>query len=351
MAGVTPRMSEQILLPSEGESAAIPMDKFRTAALCYDRIWSPADELVPRSIRCFGGSPAELSWVRLFNDPNILGDKLVSVLKRAKSIDEIVAGIVEGFDPVARHVVLGLVQVCLELAVTSMDVKEMKSFLSLNQKNLRDRMVGGLRNHDSIVKKVQQKSGGILHPVCREIAKSFSGEHRMPMVPIYESEEKRDSEYHEGNGEAVVMALGNLQIVDEDKVTWGQVIEFRKEEESRRKYRRFLHWLDKGMVGKSQAFLEDEISERLEDYEWALKKHGIKTVLGTIDEALDGKYLIGAGGLALAGHPILGLLGAGLLIGSKVGVKLKQTKLDFDDVERGLNSEISWVYEVKDLGK
>jgi hypothetical protein len=46
------------------------------------------------------------------------------------------------------------------------------------------------------------------------------------------------------------------------------------------------------------------------------------------------------------------MLAAGLLIGGKVIIKLMQTKLDFDDIECGQNSEISWVYEVKkQLGK
>lgn len=102
-------------------------------------------------------------------------------------------------------------------------------------------------------------------------------------------------------------------------------------------------------------YIEDEISIKLEDYEQALKKHGIKTVIGTVEEALDGKYLLGASGVAgsltLAGQPLLGILAAGILIGGRVGVKLIQTKLDFDDVERGPNSEISWVYEAKKVGK
>jgi hypothetical protein len=55
--------------------------------------------------------------------------------------------------------------------------------------------------------------------------------------------------------------------------------------------------------------------------------------------------------VALAGHPTFGILaGAGLILG-KVGVKLAQVLLDFNDVERGPNSEISWVYEVKRLDK
>ena len=104
------------------------------------------------------------------------------------------------------------------------------------------------------------------------------------------------------------------------------------------------------MLGKSQNFIEDEITQRMEGYECALNKHGIKTVLGTVEEALDGKYLIPPGLLTLTGHPGWDLLAAGLWIGGKIVVKLLQTKLDYDNVERGPNSELSWLYEVKKLG-
>ena len=195
----------------------------------------------------------------------------------------------------------------------------------------------------------------IMDLIYRDIARAFSAKYKIAVATIYDSKGNRTVIYSGGDQVAIMVCLEDLAIVDEKKLSWEQVLEFRADEESRQKYKRFLHWLDKEMVGKSQDFLEDEISIRLEDYEQALKKHGIKTVIGTIEEALDGRYLLGASGVAgsltLAGHPVLGMLAAGLLIGGKIGVKLTQTKLDFDDVERGPNSEISWVYEVKKLGK
>jgi hypothetical protein len=175
------------------------------------------------------------------------------------------------------------------------------------------------------------------------------------VIPVYDSVVDRDKGYQEGEHQVIVATLSNVGIVEEEQLTWEQVLEFRRDEETHAKYKRFLHWLDKEMVGKSQSFIQDQIALRLEDYERALKKHGIKTVVGTIQEALDGKYLLGATGagapFTLAGHPVLGALVAGGLIVGKVGVRLIETKLDFDDVERGPNSEISWVYEVKQLRK
>ena len=73
--------------------------------------------------------------------------------------------------------------------------------------------------------------------------------------------------------------LENLQIVNEENTNWQQVLEFRSDSESKEKYRRMIHWLDGSMVGKSESFIQDELSLRIKDYEAAYKKHGFKTLL------------------------------------------------------------------------
>ena len=286
------KTSERILLPRRGESAAIT-HKVKTAALCYDRIWSPSNDVVPETIRCWGGSPAELDKRGLAVDLNIKSKR---------------APIVAMCGPEEKK---------LQLLKASTD------------------------------------RGWVL--ILREIAKSFSAEHGVAVIPVYDLVADRTSAYHDGKHEMVVSMLSNLEIADERNLMWEQVSEFRADKENRQKYKRFLHWLDKEMVGKSQDFVENEISTRLEDYEQALKKHGIKTVVGIIEELLDGKYLREAFGIAeilrLAGHPDLGVFAGSLLVGGRVTVKLVKTWLDFDDVERGANAEISWVYEAKKLSK
>ncbi|MHC4462595.1 MAG: hypothetical protein ACYS6W_13250 [Planctomycetota bacterium] len=268
-------MNPDHFLGSQEENVAITLNKVKTAALCYDRVWCPLSERehdqVPEPIRCWRISP-------------------------------------------------------LKIAI-----------MSGSQKKISDLLKRALR------------------PLARSMSKHFMPGLNVSFVTVYDSEAKRNFEYHEGDREAVVVTLSSLSIVDEELLSWEQVLEFRKDKENSRKYRRFLHWLDKEMIGRSQSFIEHEISLRLDDYENALKKHGIKTIVGTIEEVLDGRYLLGVSGVAssftIAGHPVLGALaGSGLLVG-KVGVKLMQTMLDFYDVERGANSEISWVYEAKKFGE
>lgn len=286
------KTSEEVVIPCQGESAAISL-KPKTAALCYDRIWATSDAVVPRAIRCWGGSPAELNGRGLAADWNIQ-------TKRAPIV-----------------------------AMCGPDEKRLQLLRASTDYGL------GL--------------------IIREVAKSFSAKYGITMVPIYALSSDRETEFHEGTRQVLVATLSNLEIVDEQQLTWEQVIEFRDDEQTKQKYRRLLHWLDRDMVGKSEAFIHDEICQRLEDYESSLKKHGVKTVVGIIQEVLDGKYLAGVSDVSspfvLAGHPTLGVLaGAGLIV-ARVVVKIAQVLLDFDDVERGPNSEISWVYEVKRIGK
>lgn len=305
------RMSEKILLPSEGESVAIALGKQKTAALCYDRVWSEVDrycsaeENMPDSIRCFGGTPFEAE----------------------------VDGVLDSF-------------------------REMKMFEGRKHSLDSDRKIRGLlalARFSSLRKSILDRLGlpdklddaekrAAIDSISREVSKSFSTEHGIPMVPIYEFTESRDCEYQEGDREAVVTTVSSLEIVDEEALKWEEVLEFRADEENKRKYKRFLHWLDKEMVSKSKSFVEDEISIRLEDYEKALKKHGIKTVVGEVSEVLAGGGLIAA-----LSEPKYGLLTVGALTIGKLVIKIAKVLLDYDDVEKGPNSEISWVYEVRKL--
>jgi len=267
-----------VSLPSKGESVAISLNP-KTAALCYERVWSSWEGRVPQPIRCFGGT-----WM----ERSLYGFRLDQAMS----------------DP-------------------PFNIYDKISFM---------------HNID-----------------LSAIARSFSFECGMPMVPIYDSAASRELAHRAGDRQVVVATLADLNIVSEESLKWEQVLEFRKDRDSQFKYRRFLHWLNKEMIGRPQNFIHEEIEFRLHDYEHALQKHGIKTIVGTISEAVDGRYFLGAsslaGSLILAGHPNLGVLtGSGLIIG-KIVVKIAETLLSFDDVECGPNSEISWIYEVKQLKK
>jgi len=129
------------------------------------------------------------------------------------------------------------------------------------------------------------------------------------------------------------------------------VIEFRKDKRARNKYKRLLHWLDKEMVGKSAQYIQEEIAERLEGYQWALRKHGIETTLGAIAATLDSKALLGSITSNLAGayldQTFLRVAGAAAILGVRYSIELARIALKRADITRGPHSEVSFVYEIQ----
>ena len=264
-------MSPKILLPAQGENAAIAT-KVKTAALCYDRVWSTTEDVVPESIRCWGGTHTERGPLGLAADFNIK----------------------TGHAPLAA--VVG---------------PEEKRFAM-----------------------IQASTDSGLGVTLREVANSFSVAHGVTMNPIYDWVTHRDNAYQKGDRQTVIATLSNLQIVDENQLTWEQVTEFRSDRENQEKYRRFLHWLSVSLAGRSQALVDEEILQKLTDYEAALKKHGIRTVLGVLSVMFTAGLVIQEPSTFAFGNFI---------------VFLTNALLNLRDNELNETSEVSWVYEVEKL--
>jgi hypothetical protein len=313
----------RILPPRRGETIAIS-DTPKASALFFDRIWSYSDDEVPSEVRCFAGT----KWEFQFAEFRIFG------LPTWKYIHQLAK------DGRERECVAILRQAMREMPFFLAQVRMFSLFTD--------------KCGDEFLKRNTKLMAGVqIACFFKTFASLLRKDKVMRVVPVFPNCSVRNMQYREGERRAVQAVLSNVGIVDENALSWAQVMELRKDVDARRKYRRFLHWLDRDMVGKSLGYVQDEIASRLEDYKWALKKHGVKLITGTIEETLDGKYLAGVSGatasLSLAGLPTLGILtGAGLVLG-RVVVKLVEQCIDRADLKRGPNSEICWVYEVQRL--
>jgi hypothetical protein len=185
----------------------------------------------------------------------------------------------------------------------------------------------------------------------RDLARGFHDTTGATVLPLYSSASRRDAQYHSGDQPALVSIVENLNIVDEEQLTWEQITEFRRDEEARAAYRRFVHWLDKDMVDKSVEYIADEVAERLEGHEWALRKHGIKTVTGSLSSTINPKSLVATStaGLAvdlIAGKPIWSLLTAGGLLVGHAAVSMVTALVERRDVEMA-HREVAYVQQIK----
>jgi hypothetical protein len=108
------------------------------------------------------------------------------------------------------------------------------------------------------------------------------------------------------------------------------------------------------MAGKSAQYISDAVQSRIESYENALRKHGIKRILGTLSELLDAKSLVGgsAAGFsveAMFHDSFLALLAAGGTLLGRASVSLADVLLERRDIEFA-HREIAYVHELSRIG-
>lgn len=207
------------------------------------------------------------------------------------------------------------------------------------------------------VRKKYQQGRSSIDKILSESLQGFCDFYREKLklgpITIYSSQ-SIDEEFCEGNLATLVPIIDNLQIVDERELSWEKVSEFRKDERSRRSYHNLMHWLNGNMVGKSEAFIEDAISIKLEKYETALENHGIKTQLGCLTSLFDGKFFTASGVTSLAtdklmSEPLYGLLATGSLLIGKAAISIKTRSLKRREVDSA-HSDIAYFHQMKEIG-
>lgn len=186
--------------------------------------------------------------------------------------------------------------------------------------------------------------------ILRSVAQSYL-EQGINVVPIYVSENMFDSEFRAGSELAYTALLNNLPLVQESGISWDQVLDFRKDKEAVWKYRSLRLWVHDGLQAKSVQEANDIIADKVEKYEFAIRKHGLKTITGSLSSVLDSKYVaglaIGSGLATLIAGPIWSLIASGSLTIGKIAVEIADHLIDLSNIKRGVNSEIAIVYEVK----
>ncbi len=185
----------------------------------------------------------------------------------------------------------------------------------------------------------------------RQLTSDYHARTGAPIAPLYASVKSRDTQYRPGEWPVIVAVAENLGIVAEEALDWRQVLEFRRDHSARTAYRRFVHWLDAEMIDKSAQFIVDEVSARLERYDWAVRKHGLQTVIGAVESTLNTNSLVGASAAALtvqslSQQPWFSLLAAGGLLVGRTAVTAAVKLIERAEI-RNAHRDIAFVYEAR----
>lgn len=189
--------------------------------------------------------------------------------------------------------------------------------------------------------------------VNRWISEALFLERGLVAPPGYESRQQLKREYTPGDSPVILAAIDRLQIVDEKKLEWNQVSEFRKDAVAAKAYRRFMRWINADMIKKDSIAIADEIETRMEAYRWSLAKHGITTILGAIESVLDPKFLSPAAafvtGLGLTVGSTSATVAASSFVLGKAAITVGRSLLDITEARRGANAEVAFVCEAAKL--
>lgn len=169
---------------------------------------------------------------------------------------------------------------------------------------------------------------------------------------IYSDRGNFDGDFVSGSRKVLMRTFSDVCLVEDEKLQWDQILEFRSDVESKQKYRRFIRWIDNDIAnGRSESEIVDTLDKRIEDYNWSIKKHGLEAGLGAISAIVDPKALAASGATAgaagLAAGPIMGLAtGAGISLCQGI-VKFGEALVKGLDDRKKDSAEIAYIHDVK----
>jgi hypothetical protein len=177
------------------------------------------------------------------------------------------------------------------------------------------------------------------------------------VIPSFADNKEFSTQYGKGKAIAYQAVLANLPVVNEDSLDWEQILQFRRDKESVSKYRDLRLWLHHSLNAESVQHATDLISKKINDYRWAIEKHGMQTISKGLTQIYDWKDVAKAGAASkvvgmLGGGPIASVLVAAITVAPKIVAWVIDRRVTLKDVERGENREIAIIYEaLKRFGK
>lgn len=152
----------------------------------------------------------------------------------------------------------------------------------------------------------------------------------------------------------MTISFTGIPIIDTKRIKWDTIIDFRNNIDSRNKLRNLRLFLFTNYEGKSRAFIEDDLSKRLDDYNHTCREYGFETKISIISSVLDSKNIqatfIASAAAAIFGEPFIGagalLTGASIEIG-KICIEILKRKHAFHKIKR--DHPLAYLIDIKTM--
>jgi len=181
--------------------------------------------------------------------------------------------------------------------------------------------------------------------VIKELVTEYKKE-GIHLTPIYLIPTKYDEIKIVEEQEGVEICLDFIPDVVEEKLTWEQVLEFRKDKKAKMKLDCLRRWFKASLLKKSEEEIKNILGQKLDDYQWALKKHGIQTVIGGSTSIMS--FVSGPTLLKLLTESPLAMVSGGVAIGAGAIAWIGKKVIERTEIKR---DPIAYIYEVRKLEK
>jgi hypothetical protein len=148
----------------------------------------------------------------------------------------------------------------------------------------------------------------------------------------------------------ISVILSGINLIDTSSATWDQIIEFRKNDEAKKKLRNLRLFLQTNYSGKTRSFIEDDFGKRIDDYNSVVKEYGFNTKVSVISFITNSKNLQTFGTASIAavilGHPFVAT--TSLLTG--VSLEVIKATIEFTNKRHAFNKlkkehELSYIMD------
>ena len=163
------------------------------------------------------------------------------------------------------------------------------------------------------------------------------------LTPIYLTQ----TEFHEGTSyesTGLEVCIDCIPAIVDSDLTWEQVFETRRDKEAVQKFNRLRRWFTTDLAKKSAVEIRAILEKKLDDYEYALRRHGIKTALAGATSVLS--FVAGPAAVQLLTSSPLAAVAGGLVLASGAIAWIGQSLIERSDLNR---EEVAYIYDVKKL--
>lgn len=148
------------------------------------------------------------------------------------------------------------------------------------------------------------------------------------------------------------LSIQNVRLIDASHTSWKQILVFRENDQNRRKLRRLRQFFFDNFEDKPKTFIEDNLAQRMADYEQAIKDFGFETKLGYLTVLLSSQVVVPATAVtvasALFGLPLATIAAAGVAVElGSFALKIAESKHALAKFQR--DHELAYIMEAKKM--